>query len=167
MSDFSGRNGSGWYYTQEDIRELVQYAESRFVTLVPEIEMPGYRFAATSVYPHLGCEGQPASELCVSKETTGAFSRDVLTEVISLFPSPFIHVGADEVRPERWRSCPSCSRKIREMLSEGTENDLLIHNVNVTSGAGRPYHKDISLLQGKQTPNPIYFFADGCGPLPL
>ncbi len=148
LSDNSGRKGSGWYYTQEDIRELVQYAESRFVTLVPEIEMPGHSLAATSVYPHLGCEGQPASELCVSKETTGQFSRDVLTEVMSLFPSPYIHVGADEVRPERWRSCPSCSLKIRQMLSADPENNLLSHNVKVTSGAGMPYHKDISLLQG-------------------
>lgn len=147
-SDAGGRKGSGWYYTQEDIKELVKYAESRFVTLVPEIEMPGHSFAATSVYPHLGCEGKPASELCVSKESTGEFSRNVLTEVISLFSSPYVHVGADEVQPDRWRSCPSCSGRIKDMEASGPGKDLLIHNVRVTSGAGRPYHADISLLQG-------------------
>jgi hexosaminidase len=112
------------------------------------IEMPGHSLAATSVYPHLGCEGKPASELCVSKEITGEFSRNVLTEVISLFSSPYVHVGADEVQPDRWRSCPSCSRRIKDMEASGPGKDLLIHNVKVTSGAGRPYHADISLLQG-------------------
>ena len=91
--------------------EIVRYAAQRFVTVVPEIEMPGHSGAATTAYPELGCQGRPSAELCVGKEATFTFAADVLDEVISQFPSPYIHVGADEVRPQRWRPVPSAKHE--------------------------------------------------------
>jgi hexosaminidase len=98
--------GSSEYYTQEQIRDIVAYAKARFITIVPEIEMPGHAGAATAAYPNLTCsEGDYANVLC-PREETFTFVQDVLSEVLALFPGPYIHIGGDEVDKEGWRRSP-------------------------------------------------------------
>jgi hexosaminidase len=112
----------GGFYTQEDVREVVAYARSRFVTIVPEIEMPGHACAALAAYPELSCSGGPFEVhtvwgviddvFCAGNEQTFEFLQDVLTEVMQLFPSTFIHVGGDECPKGRWKTCPKCQARI-------------------------------------------------------
>ena len=114
----------GGYYTQEEVRKIVAYAQSRFVTVVPEIEMPGHCAAALASYPELGCTGGPYDVgtrwgvyddvYCAGNGKVFKFLEDVLTEVIALFPSPYIHIGGDECPKTRWKACPKCQARIRE-----------------------------------------------------
>ena len=113
----------GGFYTQAEVRELVAYAASRFVTIVPEIEMPGHAQAAIASYPRLGTGGAPPVSpdwgvhdwLFNADEPTLAFLEDVLSEVIELFPGEFIHVGGDEAVKDRWRASPRVQARIREL----------------------------------------------------
>lgn len=117
-------------YTREDIRELVAHARQRFITVVPEIEMPGHALAALSAYPTLSCTGslfQPrtrwgveADVFCAGKDETFRFLENVLDEVIALFPSPFIHIGGDECPKDRWQKCPACQARIQ---AEGLKDE--------------------------------------------
>ncbi len=114
----------GGFYTQADICEIVTYAQSRFVTVVPEIEMPGHATAALAAYPKLSCAGGPfdvatcwgifEDVFCAGNDATFAFLEDVLDEVLELFPSKFIHVGGDECPKTRWKTCPKCRKCIRD-----------------------------------------------------
>ncbi|WP_224997860.1 glycoside hydrolase family 20 protein [Cesiribacter sp. SM1] len=113
----------GGYYTQEQIREVVKYAQDRYITVVPEIEMPGHSLAALAAYPELSCTGGPFQAAqkwgifedvyCAGNEQTFEFLEDVLTEVFELFPSPYIHLGGDESPKARWKECPSCQARIK------------------------------------------------------
>ena len=89
----------GGYYTQEDIRELVRYAAERHITIIPEIEMPAHSEEVLAAYPGLSCAGEPykGSDFCVGNEETFTFLENVLTEVMALFPSEYIHIGGDAV----------------------------------------------------------------------
>ncbi len=109
------------FYTHEEIRDVVEYARLRNVTVVPEIDMPGHAEAALSAYPELGCFGQPvevpqhgftANIFCAGKDSTLSFLRNVLDEVCALFPSPYIHLGGDEAPKDNWNKCPDCQRRI-------------------------------------------------------
>ncbi len=122
----------GGYYTQAEIREVVEYARRRNVTVVPEIEMPGHSQAAIASYPELGCTGEPVpvaitwgvmKEIyCVGNERTFTFLEDVLHEVMALFPSRYIHIGGDEVPKDRWKRCASCQALMqREGLTDEAE----------------------------------------------
>ena len=123
----------GGFYSQEDIKEIVAYAKSRYVTVVPEIEMPGHSVAALAAYPELSCSGGPfevstvwgpkKDVYCAGNEKTFEFLQNVLSEVCELFPSEFIHIGGDEVPRDRWKSCAKCQARMR---SEGLkdENEL-------------------------------------------
>jgi len=122
----------GGFYTQDDVREIVAYARDRFVTVVPEIEMPGHAQAAIAAYPELGNLGdmiKPWTMWGVSpyilnpSDTTIAFMRDVLTEVMALFPSPFIHVGGDEAIKPQWKASPRAQARMKE-LGLKDENEL-------------------------------------------
>ncbi len=114
----------GGFYTQDEIREIVAYAAGRHIMVVPEIEMPGHTLAALASYPQLSCTGGPfevathfgifSDILCAGKEAVFTFQRDVLDEIMELFPSPFIHIGGDEAPKIRWKKCPDCQRRIRE-----------------------------------------------------
>lgn len=114
----------GGYYTQDEIREIVEYAQSRFITIIPEIDMPGHMLAALASYPELGCTGGPyevASKwgvfddvICAGNEQAMLFLEDVLTEVMELFPSEYIHVGGDECPKTRWKKCPKCQARIKK-----------------------------------------------------
>ena len=121
----------GGFYTQEEIREVVAYAAERFVTVVPEIEMPGHAISAIRAYPELSCTGEtvntfytwgtPDISLCVGKESTFAFLEDVIAEVVQLFPSEYIHIGGDECRKNRWEHCPLCQARIQAEGLAATE----------------------------------------------
>lgn len=114
-----------YFYTQEEIREVVAYAAARYVTIIPEIEMPSHSQAALHALPWLGCEEQAVEVwthwgvspevLCGGKESTYEFLETVLTEIIDLFPSEYIHIGGDECPKDRWRSCKHCQARIREL----------------------------------------------------
>jgi hexosaminidase len=126
-----GKDGRyGGFYTQEDIKEVLAYARERHITIVPEIEMPGHATAALSAHPQLSCSGQPHSTdvpagvhsgvYCAGKEETFAFLEDVLTEVIALFPSKYIHIGGDEVPKGNWKNCSRCQAR---MKAEGLKDE--------------------------------------------
>ena len=112
-----------FFYTQVQMRELVAYAQARHVTILPEIEMPGHFRAALAAYPEFSCTGGPfevrtrwgvhSDILCPGNDHAVAFARDVLAEVIDVFPSRFIHIGGDEAPRERWKACPKCQARIK------------------------------------------------------
>ncbi|HOD89325.1 MAG: beta-N-acetylhexosaminidase [Bacteroidales bacterium] len=112
-------------FTQDQIREIVKYAEDRFITIIPEIEMPGHALAALAAYPELGCTGGPYEVsrtwgvfddvFCAGNEKTFEFFEKVIDEVVELFPnSPYIHVGGDECPKVRWKECPKCQQRIKD-----------------------------------------------------
>ena len=113
------------FYTQEQAREIVAYAASLGIEVIPEIDLPGHMKAALAAYPELGCTGGPyevACEygvlddvLCAGREHTLEFVQDVLAEVMDIFPSRYIHLGGDECPKVRWEACPHCQAKIREL----------------------------------------------------
>jgi hexosaminidase len=113
----------GGYYTQDEVKEVVAYAAQRYITIVPEIEMPGHAQAALAAYPNLGCTGGPYEVVttwgvfkevfCAGKETTFEFLEDVLDEVIPLFPGKYVHVGGDECPKDRWKTCPNCQQRMK------------------------------------------------------
>ncbi len=121
-----GENATyGGFYTQEEVKALVNYARERHVTIIPEIEMPAHVMSALAAYPELSCtgvnQGVPAGGVwpithiyCAGKEETFAFVEEVLTETMALFPSTFIHVGGDEADKTEWKRCPLCQKRIRE-----------------------------------------------------
>ncbi|MCX7974557.1 MAG: family 20 glycosylhydrolase [Candidatus Aminicenantes bacterium] len=120
----------GGFYTQEDIKEIIEYAQKRFITVVPEIEMPGHCLAALAAYPELSCSGGPFKVgtewgvmndvFCPGSEETFAFLENVLGEVIELFPSDYIHIGGDEVPKIRWKNCLRCQTRIK---TEGLKDE--------------------------------------------
>ena len=122
----------GGFYTQEQIREVIEYAADRAVTVIPEIDMPGHMQAALASYPYLGCTGGPYEvkntsgagqyPLCVGRESTFQFVFDVLDEVMDLFPSEYIHVGGDECKKWNWEQCEKCQAVI---AAQGFEDGKL------------------------------------------
>ena len=115
----------GYCYSQEEIKEIVAYASSLGITTIPEIDLPGHMLGALAAYPELGCTGGPYEVwkswgvsdevLCVGKEETFKFLETVLEEVMELFPSEYIHIGGDECPKNRWKECPVCQAKIKEL----------------------------------------------------
>lgn len=113
----------GGFYTQDEIKEVVEYAKERFVNVVPEIELPGHSVAAIASYPNLSCTGKQIDVetqwgvfkdiYCAGNDTTINFLKDVLTEVMSLFPSKYIHIGGDEAPKYRWENCTKCQNRIK------------------------------------------------------
>ena len=120
----------GGYYTQEEAREIVKYAADRFITVIPEIDMPGHMIAALAAYPDMGCTGGPykvspiwgimPDVLCLGNEKTYQFCEDVLSEMMGIFPSEYIHLGGDETPNVRWKECPKCKALMaKENLTPG------------------------------------------------
>lgn len=108
-------NAYGGYYTQKEAREIVAYAAQRGITVIPEIEMPGHSEEVLAVYPQLSCSGVPYknSEFCLGNDATFDFLENVLTEVMDIFPSSYIHIGGDEADKKAWKACPKCQQRIR------------------------------------------------------
>ena len=127
---YDGKPYSG-YYTQKEIREIVKYAADRYITIVPEIDLPGHMQAALAAYPELGCTGGPYKVweiwgisddvLCAGNDKTMKFIDDVLKEVVGLFPSKYIHVGGDECPKVRWKDCPKCQARIKALHLEAKD----------------------------------------------
>ena len=119
------RYGEGCYYTQDQVKEILEYAASKGIEIIPEIDLPGHMLAALAAYPELGCTGGPYEVwgmwgvaddvLCAGKEHTMKFLEDVLTEVCELFPAEYVHIGGDECPKVRWEACPHCQAKIAEL----------------------------------------------------
>lgn len=123
---FFDGNPYGGFYSQEEIKEVVKFAEDNYVNVIPEIEMPGHASAAVTAYPNLACFpdrnykvveswGVFEDVFCAGKDETFAFLEDVLTEVMALFPSKNIHVGGDECPKTRWKTCPNCQKRIKNL----------------------------------------------------
>lgn len=114
----------GGFYTQEEVKEIVRYASERFITVIPEIEIPGHEMAAIAAYPELSCRGEVLPPriiwgvedivLCAGKESTFEFFENVFKEVTELFPSEYVHIGGDECPKSEWKKCPLCQKRIRE-----------------------------------------------------
>jgi hexosaminidase len=113
----------GGFYTQEDIKEVIAYAKARFITVIPEIELPGHAKAALTPYPELSCTGGPFEveglwgvfeDIYCPKEETFQFLENVLSEVVGLFPSAYIHIGGDEAPKLRWQNCAHCQALIKK-----------------------------------------------------
>ncbi len=123
----------GGYYTQQEIKDIVQYAADRYVTILPEIEMPGHASAALASYPWLGCTGGPyevkqnfgvhKDVYCAGNDSVFQFIQDVLDEVMPLFPYKYIHIGGDECPKDSWKACPKCQKRMKD-LGLKNENEL-------------------------------------------
>lgn len=156
----------GGYYSQEQIREVVKYAAERYVTIVPEIEMPGHALAAISCYPWLSCGLEERYEVATRwgvfrqvycpKEETFAFLEDVLTEVMELFPSELIHIGGDECPKTSWKKCPDCQKLIKKLrLKDEFElQSYFIQRIEkFVNSKGRKIIGWDEILQGGLAPN--------------
>ena len=124
----------GGYFTQEELKQLVEYAAVRGVTIIPEIEMPGHAMAALAAYPEYGCTGGPYKVrttwgveehlLCAGNDSVFSFIEDILTELTSIFPSQYIHIGGDECPTNIWHACPRCQAR---MQAEGLHTETQLH----------------------------------------
>lgn len=123
----------GGYYTQDDVREIVEHARKLHITVIPEIEMPGHSEEVLAVFPQFSCSGKPYQngELCIGNEETFTFLENVLLEVMELFPSEYIHIGGDEAAKSSWEKCPKCQNRIRKegLKDEKELQSYLIHRV--------------------------------------
>ena len=156
----------GGFYTQDEIREIVKYANNQFVTVVPEIEMPGHSVAALTSYPKLSCTGGPFEVrtlwgidddiFCAGNEETFTFLENVLTEVLELFPSKYIHIGGDEAPKTRWEKCAKCQRRITK---EGLKDEHELQSYFITriekflNSKGRQIIGWDEILEGGLAPN--------------
>ena len=157
--------GEGCYYTKKDVKEVLEYASARQITVIPEIEMPGHAVAALTSYPWLGCTGGPyevwttwgvsKDVFCIGKETTFGFLEDVLDEVCEMFPSEYIHIGGDECPSVRWESCPDCRELMKEQGYESARQlqGYLLHRIEKYLNAkGRKIIGWDEILEGGVTP---------------
>lgn len=149
---------SGGYYTQDDIREILEYARQHYITVIPEIEMPSHSEEVLAAYPQLSCSGEPYknSDFCVGNEETFTFLENVLTEVMELFPSEYIHVGGDEAGKLAWKTCPKCQKRMKdEHLANVDElQSYLIHRIEkFLNNHGRRLLGWDEILQGGIAPN--------------
>ena len=152
---YDGKPYSG-YYTQKEIRDIVKYAADRYITIVPEIDLPGHMQAALAAYPELGCTGGPYKVwqkwgisddvLCAGNDKVLAFIDNVLKEVTQLFPSKYIHVGGDECPKVRWKDCPKCQARIKALhleakdghsAEERLQSYVITHASNYLKSLGR------------------------------
>ena len=148
----------GGYYTQDDIREIVKYAQERYITIIPEIEMPAHSEETLTAYPELSCTHEPykQADFCVGNEKTFEFLENVLSEVIELFPSEYIHIGGDEAGKASWPHCPLCQKRMKEE-NLGNVNELqsyLIQRIEkFVNSKGRQIIGWDEILDGGLAPN--------------
>ena len=145
----------GGYLSQDDVREIVAYAAARHMTVVPEIEMPGHSGETVHAVPGVGCK-DTSEDLCPGKEATFRLLEDVLTEVMDLFPSEFIHIGGDEAAKRDWHDCPDCRRRMEEENLHSVEElqSYLVRRIEVFLNAhGRRLIGWDEILEGGLSPN--------------
>ena len=155
----------GGFYTQDEIKEIVAYAKERHITIVPEIEMPGHALAALASYPEFSCTGGPfevgktwgvLEDVFCPKDETFTFLENVLSEVIDLFPSEYIHIGGDESPKVRWKSCPHCQKRIKEehLKDEHELQSYFIQRIEkFVNSKGRKIIGWDEILEGGLAPN--------------
>ncbi|WP_298157361.1 beta-N-acetylhexosaminidase [Flavobacterium sp.] len=155
----------GGFYTQEQIKEVVAYAKERHIAIIPEIEMPGHAQAALAAYPELSCTGGPfevarrwgvLDDVFCPKEATIAFLEDVLSEVMPLFPSEYIHIGGDECPKARWEKCPHCQAMIAELGlkdEHGLQSYFITRIEKFVNSKGRKIIGWDEILEGGLAPN--------------
>ncbi len=154
------------YYTQQQIKEIVQYAADRYITVIPEIEMPGHSTAALASYPYLGCTKGPYKVMdtwgvlddvyCAGNDSTFTFLQNVLDEVMQLFPSKYIHIGGDECPKERWKTCPLCQKRIKDnnLKDEHALQSYFIQHIEkYLNSKGRKIIGWDEILEGGLAPN--------------
>ncbi len=138
LEERNGKLHYGGFYTQEELREFVSYAQSRHVEIIPEIDMPGHMMAAIAIYPELACNGEAAwgdlfsTPLCPVNEEVYTFVENVLTEVIDIFPSKYIHIGADEVEKKTWEESAAAKQFMKDNGMQNV-NELQSYFVNRVS----------------------------------
>lgn len=162
------RTPYGGFYTQDEIKEVVAYAQQRFVTIIPEIEMPGHSLAALSAYPELGCGNTPGpyqtaekwgvfdDVYCAGKDQTFSFLQEVLDEVMTLFPSTYIHIGGDESPKTRWKVCTDCQKRIKtlKLKDEHQLQSYFIQRIEkYVNSKGRQIIGWDEILEGGLAPN--------------
>ncbi|NML57607.1 family 20 glycosylhydrolase [Chryseobacterium cheonjiense] len=162
---FDGKPYGPYFYTQDQIKEVVKYAQERHITVVPEIEMPGHALAALSAYPELACTKgpfEPATKWGVfddvfcPKEETFTFLENVLNEVMALFPSQYIHIGGDECPKTRWKECAHCQELIKKnnLKDEHGLQSYFIHRIEkYVNSKGRKIIGWDEILEGGLAPN--------------
>lgn len=148
----------GGYYTREDIEEILAYAAQRHIEVIPEIEMPGHSEEVIAAYPELSCSGKQygSGDFCPGKEATFTFLEDVLSEIMELFPSEYIHIGGDEASKSSWKTCPDCCRRMQEEGLEDVDElqSYLIHRIEeFVNSKGRKIIGWDEILQGGLAPN--------------
>lgn len=162
----------GGYYTQEQAKEIVAYAAERYITVIPEVDLPGHMQAALTAYPELGCTGGPYevwtewgvsdNVLCAGNDQTLKFIDDVFTEVMEIFPSEYIHVGGDECPKTKWEKCPKCQARIKKMglksdnghsKEERLQSFVINHAEKFLNEHGRQIIGWDEILEGGLAPN--------------
>ena len=162
----------GGFFTQEQAKEIVAYAADRYITVIPEIDLPGHMQAALAAYPELGCTGGPYevwkiwgvsdNVLCAGNDKTLQFIDDVLTEVMEIFPSEYIHVGGDECPKVRWEKCPKCQARIKALglhsdekhsKEERLQSFVINHAEKFLNEHGRQIIGWDEILEGGLAPN--------------
>ena len=150
-------NAHGGYYTKDDIRQVLAYAESRHITVIPEIEMPGHSDEVLAAYPEVSCDGKgKGGDFCPGKEATFQFLENILSEVIELFPSHYIHIGGDEAGKSAWKTCPDCQRRMKEegLNSLDELQSYLIRRIEkFVNSKGRDIIGWDEILEGGLAPN--------------
>ena len=129
--EYDGKHYGPFFYTQEECREIVAYAAERHITVIPEIDLPGHMQAALAAYPEYGCTGGPYevwkmwgvsdNVLCAGNDATLSFIENILSEVIEVFPSEYIHIGGDECPKTQWEKCPKCQARIKALGIKGDD----------------------------------------------
>ncbi|MEQ3690967.1 MAG: family 20 glycosylhydrolase [Flavobacterium sp.] len=155
----------GGFYTQNQIKEVVAYAQKRHITIIPEIEMPGHAIAALAAYPEFSCTGGPfevgktwgvLDDVFCPKDETFTFLENILTEVIDLFPSEYIHIGGDESPKTRWKSCVHCQKRIKDenLKDEHELQSYFIQRIEkFVNSKGRKIIGWDEILEGGLAPN--------------
>lgn len=160
----------GGFYTQKQVKELVQYAADRYINIIPEIEMPGHCISALAAYPELACGDHPGpfktieswgiyeDVFCAGKESTFTFLENVLSEVMDLFPSKYIHIGGDEVPKTRWKTCKYCQQRIKDhhLKDEHELQSYFIQRIEkFVNSRGRTIIGWDEILEGGLAPNAV------------
>jgi hexosaminidase len=165
--DMNDSNASGGYYTQEELRDLVAYAEQHAITIIPEIEMPSHSEEVTTAYPEVSCTHSPKqSDFCVGNDATFEFLENVLDEVMDIFPSHYIHIGGDEAGKGAWRNCKLCQQR---MANEGLKNvdelqSYMFHRIErYVNSKGRDILGWDEILEGGLAPNATVMSWRGIG----
>ena len=170
--EYDGKHYGPFFYTQDECREIVEYAAQRHITVIPEIDLPGHMQAALAAYPEYGCTGGPYevwkmwgvsdNVLCAGNDATLSFIEDVLSEVIEVFPSEYIHIGGDECPKTQWEKCPKCQARIKALGIKGDskhsaemylQSFVINHAEKFLNGKGRQIIGWDEILEGGLAPN--------------